>query len=187
MAGNLPCPILQLSWEDIYLYQPSPTNTAWNHFPIPTLRRPFKQHLLAYLDGSPISRINMYAQIPTLGVVILATQRGRVAILSLTSTHTELPDYSSTSKGQYTRPPIRRKFYGMRIDHVLPLPAQEAAGHRPKAGIHGIAVGPVQGTEHLEDDQKRWRLLVHYQNHAVLSYEIGRPKGDAFDIELLAL
>jgi hypothetical protein len=129
----------------------------------------------------------MYAQLPSLGVVIVATQKGRVAILSLTQTLTQVPDYASAQNKQYSRPPLKRRIYAMRVDHVLPLASQEEAGHRPKAGIHGIAVGPVQGTEHLADELKRWRLIVHYQNHAMLSYEIGRRSMGSLSLNLLAM
>lgn len=192
LCDDLPCPIMQLSVNDVYLYQPSPNNKSHEHLPILAFDRLFEQHLSTRIEPNTrsIDRINMHAQIPSLGVVIVASQIGRVAILSLTKTKTELPDYESMQNQQSGRRPsrsTRRRLYGFRVDHVLPLAGQEAAGHRPKCAIHGIAVGPMQGTEHLTEDQKRWRLMIMYQNHGLLSYEIGRPRGDDAAVELMGL
>ncbi|CAD0113076.1 unnamed protein product, partial [Aureobasidium uvarum] len=191
MCGDLPCPILQLSFKDIYLYQPATSSKAWDHLPIPSTRRLFQQEVPIPFDSgsTKFGRINMYAQIPSLGVVIIATQQGRVAILSLTQTVTRMLDYEKVEVNQtpLERPRMEKRVYGYRVDHILPLASQEEAGHRPKAGIHGIAVGPIQGTEHLEDDLKRWRLLVHYQDLSILAYEIGKPSRDQLDLSLMAI
>ncbi|KAH0385428.1 hypothetical protein KCU92_g3607, partial [Aureobasidium melanogenum] len=191
MCGDLPCPILQLSFKDIYLYQPAPNSKAWDHLPMPSTRRLFEQQVpVAFETGSgKFGRINMYAQIPSLGVVIIATQKGRVAILSLTQTVARMLDYKRVEVNQapLDKARMEKRIYGYRVDHILPLPSQEEAGHRPKAGIHGIAVGPVQGTEHVEDGLKRWRLLVHYQDLSILAYEIGKPTRNQFDLDLMAI
>jgi hypothetical protein len=191
MCGDLPCPILQLSFKDAYLYQPALGGKAWGHLPIPSTRRLFQQEVpVAFESGSyKFGRINMYAQIPSLGVVIIGTQKGRVAVLSLTQTVTRMLDYEKAEihDPPLERPRMEKRVFGYRVDHILPLASQEEAGHRPKAGIHGIAVGPVQGTEHLEDGLKRWRLLVHYQDLSVLAYEIGKPARDRFDLSLTAI
>lgn len=118
----------------------------------------------------------MSAQIPSLGVVVLATQKGRVAIMTLTQLETEAPDAVADSGMAL------RRVFAFRVDHILPFASQEAAGHRPIAPLHGIAVGPVQGTEGLSEELKRWRLLVMYQDQSVLSYEIGRARGDGLDV-----
>ncbi|KAI4731082.1 hypothetical protein E4T49_01210 [Aureobasidium sp. EXF-10728] len=191
MCGDLPCPILQLSFKDIYLYQPATSSKAWDHLPIPSTRRLFQQEVpVAFDPGSTkFGRINMYAQIPSLGIVIIATQQGRVAVLSLTQTVTRMLDYEKVKPNHPSleRSRMEKRIYGYRVDHILPLASQEEAGHRPKAGIHGIAVGPVQGTENLEDGLKRWRLLVHYQDLSVLAYEIGKPSRDQLDLSLMAI
>jgi len=191
MCGDLPCPVLQLSFKDIYLYQPSPTGKAWDHLPMPSTRRLFQQEIsVAFESGSyKFGRINMYAQIPSLGVVIIATQKGRVAVLSLTQTVTRMLDYE---KAKMSDPPLERlqmekRVFGYRVDHILPLSSQEEAGHRPKAGIHGIAVGPIQGTEHLDEGFQRWRLLIHYQDLSILAYEIGKPTRDQLDLSLMSI
>lgn len=117
-------------------------------------------------------RCNMSAQIPSLGVVIMATQKGRAAIMTLTQLDTEAPDPSAAS-GM-----AQRRVYAFRVDRILPFASQEAAGHRPVAPLHGVAVGPVQGTERLPLEQKRWRVMLMYQDQSVLSYEVGRARED---------
>ena len=193
MCGDLPCPVLQLSFQDTYLYQPAPNGKAWDHLPIPSTRRLFQQEVsVAFESGSyKFGRINMYAQIPSLGVVIIGTQKGRVAVLSLTQTVTRMLDYEK-AKTKINDPSLEKarmeiRIFGYRVHHIVPHSSQEEAGHRPKAGIHGIAVGPVQGTEELEDEFKRWRLLVHYQDLSVLAYEIGKPTRDQLDLSLMAI
>lgn len=69
-------------------------------------------------------RINMVHQIPELGIVIAASQKGRVAVISLT----EVP-----GKGKM-----------FRIERILPLESQEARRLRPLVPLLGIAVGPVE-------------------------------------------
>lgn len=82
-------------------------------------------------------RMNMALQIPELGIVIAASQKGRVAIISLT----EVP----------------RKGKMFRIDRILPFESQERRRLRPLVPLLGIAAGPVEG--HLlppeaENDRK---------------------------------
>ena len=115
----------------------------------------------------------MTVQIPELGIVIVATQLGRVAILALTK--------------------IRKtKELGFKIDHLLPTAEQEKNGDRPQqAPFLGIAAGPVPGSERsphkgqnvLErkpwrsvDATRRYRLMLYYYDHTVLSYEISAAR-----------
>ncbi|KMP09541.1 hypothetical protein DIZ76_016229 [Coccidioides immitis] len=69
-------------------------------------------------------RLNMVHQIPELGVVVAASQKGRVAIISLTEV---------LNVGRF-----------MRIDHIVPFESQEQLGMRPLVPLVGIAVGPVE-------------------------------------------
>lgn len=131
---------------------------------------------LAYLNN--FERLNMIEQIPELGLVIIASQAGRVAILTTTK-----------SKD----PPNTAMSVGLKIERILPFKSQEDAGMRPEMPLMGIAVGPVQGhgieveasgderpVERELDAPKlgdgRYRLLMIYCDHTVLSYEIGRSK-----------
>lgn len=177
LCGDLPCPILHGAIRTMYLFQPSCHNSAYEHRPLVTLSEPFAQSYCVDSEHlQELDRCNMHAQIPALGMVVVGTQAGRVAVLSLTQCKTEAPDQRSASGMTL------KTVYGYRVDYILPLRTQEAAGHRPNEVLHGIAVGPVQGTEHLAVDSRRWRLMLMYQDHSVLSYEIGRAKSETIDI-----
>jgi hypothetical protein len=115
-------------------------------------------------------RFNMHAYIPAIGVVVLASQKGRAVVLSLT----KLPRVECHS------PPGRFSFadkkttYAMRLESILPLASQERQSQRPFAPLAGIASSPLQGTEHLPTEKKRWRLMMMYTDNSVLSYEMRR-------------
>ncbi len=99
-----------------------------------------------YATHRTIDRLNMTQYIPEIGIVVIATQIGRVAVCSLTR---------KGSKGPY----------GLRVDWILPFETQEKSGERPLAPLLGIAVGPVQGnlllrsssvSEDEEDTEDTW-------------------------------
>ncbi|KAI9762851.1 MAG: hypothetical protein M4579_000204 [Chaenotheca gracillima] len=122
-------------------------------------------------------RLNMTQQIPELGLVVVASQTGRVAILRLTQ-----------SGG-------KRAQYAFRVEWLLPFLSQEKRSNRPETPLLGIAVAPIQGMEKASDPddlegsssksnrrqtwrrfepQRRYRLMITYFDGTVLSYEIGR-------------
>ena len=125
---------------------------------------------------SEFERMNMIHQIPELGITVIASQIGRVGILSATRREPQ---------GQY----------GFKIEYILPFKSQEAERLRPKDALMGIAVGPIQGhlnppepgsAEDVSEESgagsrpvapRRFRLLMVYAEHTVLSYEISRPNG----------
>lgn len=181
ICDDLPCPILHSSVRNVYLLQPphcaaSEKAISESAFTPPTVGftnalRQAVPSIHAWINH--IERLNMSAYIPSIGVVVLASQKGRVLILSLTklSRNAEFP---SVKYLKTKCPP--NTVYTMRIERILPFASQEAEGLRPFQPLAGIATGPMQGTEHLPDDQKRWRLMLYYYDHSVLSYEIGRKK-----------
>lgn len=177
LCDDLPCPILHMSVRNIYLFQPpSATNKAIDHIPVVLLAdamRRFPEPLPQF------DRCNMHAQIPSLGVVIIGSQKGQVVILALTRVlnHDEI-------HMRHKHHGIRsaKEVFAFRLEHILPLATQEQAGHRPLSPLHGVAVGPVQGTEHLGADQQRWRVMIMFQEHTVLSYEIGRNRDWGVDV-----
>ncbi len=145
--------------------------------PSVALEKPLLQNYppdLQWLDR--YGRLNMLAQIPELGIVAVATQAGRVALLTLTR-------MAST------------KTLAFRLDAILPFHSQEVLGHRPDLPLLGIAVGPIQGRElvlgsgesgssHGNDREESWRgvessrryrLMLTYYDHTVLSYELEQP------------
>ncbi len=73
-----------------------------------------------------IDRLNLMQYIPELGIVVIGTQIGRVAVCTLTKKGTKGP-------------------FGLRVDWILPFESQERSRERPLTHLLGIAVGPVQG------------------------------------------
>lgn len=185
LCGDCPCPILHTSVRNIYLLQPSSHRQAESPFTSPTIGFTNALHQLvpsewAYLNV--FERLNMHAYIPALGIVVLASQKGRALVLALTklSRKAHYPP-----EMQNPDDPARKKTkYAMRLEHILPFADQEKAGARPFAPLAGIAAGPMQGTEHLTMEMKRWRLMMMYTDHSILSYEISRPRDpQANDVE----
>ena len=117
---------------------------------------------------SQMERLNMIAQIPELGVVVIGNQVGRVGILTLTRWEAQ-------------------KQSGYKIECILPFSSEESKGMRPRKPLMGMAVGPVQGHETplpgqsprmTRERPRRFRLLMTYCDHTILSYEISRPEDD---------
>lgn len=97
----------------------------------------------AGFEFSRMDRLNMMKTVPELGLVLIATQTGRVAVCSLT----RRPD----------------GLLGMRFDWILPTTGQEQRGIRPNLySLLGMAVAPVQGRidpEYFSDPEEepdRW-------------------------------
>lgn len=83
----------------------------------------------------------------------------------------------------------RRTVYALRVECILPFERQEKEGARPFAPLHGIATAPVQGGEaesvlggggsmgRQGGGAGRWRVMLMFQDHSVLSYELRRQRG----------
>lgn len=176
LCEDLPCPILHASIRNVYLLQPSRQRLSPDQPfmpPMVGMAAPLKQSILADHRGlNMFDRLSMHAYVPALGVVVLASQKGRAIVLSLARVPQSMryPDEIDPSLGQKTN-------YTMRAECVLPFKSQEKAGQRPFSALHGIAVGPIQGTENRTNTGKtRWRLMMMYQDHSILSYELRRTK-----------
>ena len=122
----------------------------------------------------------MVSQIPELGLVIVGNQAGRVGILTATG-------MTPATKNE------RLLYTGYKIECILPDKSQEDQDLRPRCPLMGVAVGPIQGQENTPDlgsiqdmgqenresqtawgSSRRFRLLMIYLDHSVLSYEIER-------------
>lgn len=79
---------------------------------------------------SHFDRLNMIQIIPTLGIVVIASQIGRCAICVLTKS--------------------KNGTFGLRTDWTLPTRKQECHNVRPLKPLLGIAVSPVQGQTRSE-------------------------------------
>ncbi|KAJ5712679.1 hypothetical protein N7493_009147 [Penicillium malachiteum] len=86
----------------------------------------FEVEISTYCD-----RFNMVKYIPDLGIVVAASQKGRVAIISLT---------------------WQEKIgFGFRLDWIVPFKSQEAGNVRPKIPLLGLIVSPMPGYENPPD------------------------------------
>lgn len=92
------------------------------------LHQTLPEHILHDQPGFELqnmNRLNMMHMIPELGILLIATQAGRVAVCSLTR---------------------KEDLLGFRLDWVLPTKRQERSGRRPDlCTLVGMAVAPVQG------------------------------------------
>lgn len=218
---NLPCPLFHASVRNIYLLQP-PGSPSQHHHPQqrnpstsdPTppaftppllgLANPLRQALDPTLANLNLfDRLNMHAYIPALGVLVLASQKGRALVLELTKipANPKIPNttYTSTSTSallsspqpQFLQEISSKTVYAMRVKCILPFEEQESKGERPAAPLVGVACAPVQGceagSEHGKGNGKgsgkgkgsgaeRWRVMLMFGDHGVLSYEVARGR-----------
>jgi hypothetical protein len=116
------------------------------------------------------NRMSFHAAIPELGVVVAASANGRCAVLNLLQ-----------GEGEMGKP-----VFFWRLEWLLPFEDQEVKGDRPGTFLAGLAVAPVQGTGGKRRDGKarRWRLMLYYMNHSILSYEISSGVRESVGSEL---
>lgn len=99
-------------------------------------------------------RFNMVKYVPELGLVVAASQKGRVAIISLTRHH-ELG-------------------YSFRVDWILPFCTQEQNQDRPRTPLLGLTVSPMPGFE-IPPDIPSIPRGVDPQDWAEFNYRILSP------------
>jgi hypothetical protein len=165
-----PLPFLQISSEQIWLDpERCPSRTTCDT--TSALTYPLRQFIAQphfygrffsnrYLMYSRVqNRMILHACIPELGLVIVGAPVGRCVILSL----------------HHNIAPNGKKMYSMVLDAILPFEEQELARERPAQLLMGLAVAPMQGAHAKQMVRDRtWRLLLHYEDNTILSYEIGR-------------
>lgn len=115
------------------------------------------------------SRLNMVTYVPELSIVVLGSQIGRVLIL----TPTKLAKPEAAQEGFW--------HHGLRLEWVLPRESEETQPKASRRPLHGLAIGPIQedhgvGGTYVErgPTPRRFRLMLHYRNHEILTYEIAR-------------
>lgn len=108
----------------------------------------------------PFERLCFLSSVPELSLIIAGSQAGRAALITLTR-----PDVSSTSG------PV----VNFRVDMILPRKQEEDAGLRPNLPLYGLAVAPLQ-VSNEKAGRRRWRLIMHYYDHTLLSYELSRDE-----------
>ncbi|KPM35254.1 hypothetical protein AK830_g11322 [Neonectria ditissima] len=127
------------------------------------------------------SRLNMIAHAPELSLVVIGSPTGRVVLLTLTRRAVPVPMDRMETIWEY----------GFRVEWVLPTRADEEAHRKVLRPLHGMALGPVQlgdgdgdansvgvgdGAGRSAALPRTYRLMLHYRNHDILSYEITREE-----------
>ncbi|KAF2971177.1 hypothetical protein GQX73_g2387 [Xylaria multiplex] len=106
-------------------------------------------------------RLSDLLHVPELCLVAAGSLCGRVALI--TPTKPSNPRYS-----------FKR---GFRVEAILPRSSEEDRRLRPICLLYGIAIGPIPSAGgpngHLLGD-RRYRIMLHYYDHRILSYEIYR-------------
>jgi len=170
---------MQLSLHDIFVLQPRGKSNR--PYPIFGANEPFKQRIevhnhlfgthdvltLTHPDFDGCDRISLHKIIPELGIVIIGTPKGRAAVVALFQ-RKEVPEEMRCLV------PSAESYYVFRMDWLLPTAEQEEKGERPEMMLIGIAASPVQGMlgQWEEGRPRKWRLLLTYADHSVLSYVI---------------
>lgn len=192
--AKLPFILLKTGQKDIFLFHDIPQtagesdvtkvqrtlpNTVYSRGPLKQLIPESMDHL------NWLERLDMIHQIPELGVVVVGNHVGRVGIFTIT--------YWKLQKQS-----------GFRLEVILPYKSQERDGERPRVALLGTAVAPVQGYQlpnpnGKDDDEtgdgvnaqpvpkvlkRRFRLLMVYVDHTVLSFEIYR-RGEHEEIAVI--
>jgi hypothetical protein len=98
--------------------------------------------------------------IPELSLLVVGSQTGRAALITFTK-----PNVFS-EKGPVVN---------FRVDLILPCKKQEDEGLQPDLPLFGLAVGPIQ-TATKSTGPRNWRLIMHYYDHSVLSYDLSRDE-----------
>jgi hypothetical protein len=150
--------ILRTYQYDVELLAPTPA------VPRTVCRKLIKVHSLhhgiAGLRG--FERLNLVACIPPLSLAIIASQAGRAALITLIR-----PDDHFSINGPVV---------SCRVDRFLPTREQQIEGVWPRRALMGMAVSPVQAEGAGLVTLNRWRLILHYYDHSVLSYELSRDE-----------
>lgn len=141
---------------DIELLSPSKTN------PTTTCSDVFAEQVAELREEiAMVDRLNMVTCIPELSLVVVATAAGFASLITLTRL-----------KASFTpRGPL-----GMfRLDYILPFKKHR---HCCPPQLYGMAVSPVHTGQPKGTGPRRWRLLLHYFDFRILSYELYRDEDD---------
>ena len=186
------------------IHPPASAATTTALYPHILLRRGLQQQFPPNFNQQlrHFDRLNMTHQIPELGVIAIASQIGRVALLtSATIQYSEKYVPCRQLRSRSAAPSPLRTCPGFQIAAILPFKSQEhqargRAGVRPETPLLGFAISPILGsdTSTIRSSSSsmagetgrtgRYRLLMTYYDHTILSYEISRGESGG---ELLVL
>ncbi|KAL9575023.1 hypothetical protein ACKAV7_001020 [Fusarium commune] len=118
------------------------------------------------------SRLNMIALAPELSLMAIGSPTGRVVLLTLTRKAVPAERDDGTWE------------HGFRVEWVLPTGSDEMDHRKTLRPMHGMAMGPVQVGDEIGGKvgdvgpamPRRYRLMLHYRNHDILSYELTREE-----------
>ncbi|KAG6310516.1 hypothetical protein E4U22_003233 [Claviceps purpurea] len=125
------------------------------------------------------NRLSMVVHIPELFLIVMGSPTGRVILVT------------PTRLKQPIRKPDGILHYGLRVDGVLPHGSENAVFRNDSRPLYGMAVGPVQEHGLMGNDgvakqrgiaaaasanPRRYRLMMHYRNHDILTYELSREE-----------
>ncbi|KAM3468509.1 hypothetical protein MY5147_007864 [Beauveria neobassiana] len=128
------------------------------------------------------SRMSLIMHVPELSLVIIGSPTGRV--LLLTPTRLSNPQSAPTGFAKCPRSGSREVWsHGLRVEWVLPRSSDDICHGQHRRPLHGVAVGPVQdergvgaaGSGHASTP-RRYRLMLHYRNHDIATFEITRQE-----------
>lgn len=127
------------------------------------------QNLRPYFRAT--SRLNMVVHVPELSLVVVGSPMGRVLLL----TPTRLSTRVSVEDGFWS--------HGLRVEWVLPRDSDDICHDKQRRPLHGVAIGPVQDERGVGSQgsvrasvPRRYRLMLHYRNHDIASFEITRQE-----------
>ncbi|KAI3323442.1 hypothetical protein HD806DRAFT_496683 [Xylariaceae sp. AK1471] len=108
----------------------------------------------------PPERLANLLHVPELSMVVAGSLCGRVALITLTRPTN--PHYS-----------FKR---GFKVEAILPTSKDEDRRLRPICPLLGVAIGPIPSSG--KDDrllgERRYRIMLHYYDLRILSYEVYR-------------
>lgn len=165
-------PLIVVSASGVNLFQSWNTYEMGADAPLIHLNEPLEQEVMVQMQArmNHFDRMNLNVAIPELGVLLLGSPKGRVAVMTL----------HQLESSPFTKNPKAKPMYAMRLDHILPLRSQERATFRPAVELAGVAAGPIQGRN---QGVRRWRIMLTYRDHSVISYEVGwRAQGIGGDV-----
>lgn len=118
------------------------------------------------------SRLSLLAHVPEMCIVVLGSPTGRVLVASLTRLSSKENDFKG--RGMWRR--------GIRVEWVLPNKIEERNHRTTRRALHGMAIGRIPDDGDQNGEQagrgaslpRRYRLMLHYQNHDIFSYEVTR-------------
>lgn len=190
----LDTPIMILHPQAIHLLQSSDLISRTSKSPVIFLKDPLYQltsddALTRFMHRQ--DRMNLYCQIPEIGIVLVGSPKGRVAVLTLWQLERNPFDTASKSMGDKGYNFLKKNIPSspictFRLDHLLPLKQQEEADLRPLQQLVGLCASPLQGCGGTTREARRgcsnWRVLMMYRDHTILAYELSRQPGAALDV-----